>query len=146
MKRQHCVVAASALAIMVGVAALAPEKPGKLLVLEWAAKAKAETPPTAVLIELGLTDTDPKSWSGSVEVKGAKIVHREGYRFRKTDKLTGTDGWEASSHRGIKVPPKGPQVSRPRSHGRRGAPHSREAGRGPDAEAVDKELQAAGCR
>jgi hypothetical protein len=111
MKRRHYILAA-ALAIMVGVAALAPQKPaGKLLVLEWAAKAKGETPPNAVLIELGLTDTDPKSWSGSVAVKGAKVVHREGYRFRQKDKLD-NDAWEASSHRGIKVPPRNPQISK----------------------------------
>jgi hypothetical protein len=111
MKRR-ILLAISAVAIMAGVAALAEPKPGKLLVLEWAAKAGGETPPTAILIELGLTDTDPKSWSGSVGVKGAKVVHREGYRFRKTNKLIGTDGWEASSHRGIKVPPKSPQISK----------------------------------
>lgn len=111
MKRRILLIMA-AVAVMVGAAALAEPKPGKLLLLEWAAKAKAETPPTAVLIELGLTDTDPKSWSGSVAVTGAKVVHREGYRFRKSDKLTGADGWEASSHRGIKVPAKNPQISK----------------------------------
>ncbi len=110
MKR--CLFAVLATIAMSSVALLAPEKKdGKLLILEWAAKAKAETPPTAVLLEFGLTDKDPADWSGSVAVKGAKVVEREGYRFRKTDKLN-ENAWEASSHRAIRVPPRSPQVSK----------------------------------
>lgn len=110
MKR--CMLLLSAIMVMVGVAALAPPaKPGKLVVLEWAAKAKAETPPVAVLLEFGGSDKEPTAYSGSVAVKGAKVVHREGYRFRKTDRLTDA-GWTMSSHRAIRVPPRSPQVSK----------------------------------
>jgi hypothetical protein len=111
MKR--CYLGLAVLGLMIGVVALAPPaKNDKLLVLEWAAKSNAPAPPTAVLIELGLTDTDPADWTGSAAVKGAKVVHREGFRFRKTDKLTDPDGWEAKSHRGIRVPAKQPQISK----------------------------------
>src|SRR5262249_51338202 len=43
-------------------------------------------------------------------VKGAKVVHREGYRFRPAagDKLGDPDAWTASSHRGLRLPPKNP--------------------------------------
>jgi hypothetical protein len=98
---------------MVGVAALAPPKPAsKLLVLEWAGKARGETPPSAILIELGVTDPDPEPWDGFFVVKGAKVVHREGYRFRKDDRLTDGERWEAASHRAIRIPPKNPQISK----------------------------------
>jgi hypothetical protein len=95
---------------MAAIAALAFQKAPaqKLLVLEWAKKAPAETPPVAVLIELGLKDADAKSWSGTATVSGATVVHREGYRFRTGDKLVEPDGWEASSHKPIRTPPNQP--------------------------------------
>src|SRR5262249_27024973 len=49
----------------------------------------------------GLKDAQPKSWAGKVAVDGAKVVHREGYRFRAGDKLT-PDGWDASSHKPLR--------------------------------------------
>jgi hypothetical protein len=111
MKRRHLILAA-VVAAMIGVAALAPPaKQQKLLVLDWAARGDAKAPPVAVLIEFGVKDTDPTDYSGSVDIKGAKVVHREGYRFRSTDKLT-DDAWTASSHRAIRVPPRSPQVSK----------------------------------
>jgi hypothetical protein len=118
MKRRHVLLVA-ALATMIVLAALAKPTSSKLLVLEWANKAAAETPPVAILIEMGLVEkgekeTKPKDWSGQAKVTGAKIVHREGYRFRKEDKkedkLTEPDGWEASSHRGLRLP-KGPAIA-----------------------------------
>ena len=110
MKR--CLIAVLAALTMLSVALLAPpRKEGKLLILDWAKKAKGETPPAAVLLEFGLTDKEPADWSGDVAVTGAKVVHREGYRFRKTDKLN-ENAFEASSHRAIKVPPRRPQVSK----------------------------------
>src|SRR5262245_46964601 len=115
MKRRHLLVLA-ATAGMVAVAALATQQRQGLLVLEWANKAPAENPPSAVLIELGLQDYKtfkPRDWSGRATVTGAKVVHREGYRFRKEDRLTEPDGWQASSHRGLRVPAeKKPQVSK----------------------------------
>ena len=51
----------AALGLMAVVAAVAAQKKpaGKLLVLEWAARASGDTPPVAVLIEMGLKDAAP---------------------------------------------------------------------------------------
>jgi hypothetical protein len=97
---------------MVALAALPSQRRPGLLILDWARKAQMETPPVAVLIEMGLLDKKPLDWSGQATVSGAKVVQREGYRFRKDDALTGTTGWQASSHTGLRVPPKSPQVSK----------------------------------
>jgi hypothetical protein len=97
----------TALGIMAAVAALAMVKPAddrKPLVLEWAAKASEATPPTAVLIEMGLKDDKAKPWSGKAVVSGARVVHREGYRFRPADELIDPDSWKASSHKPIRTP------------------------------------------
>jgi hypothetical protein len=110
MKRQHSLLLA-ALGIMVVIAALAQQKSApdnKLLVLEWSHKASAEDPPTAVLIEMGLKDAQVKTWNGKATVSGARVVHREGYRFRKGDKLVDPDQWDASSHRPIRALPNQP--------------------------------------
>jgi hypothetical protein len=109
MKRRFLLVAL-AVVVMAGVAILAEGKKKSLLVLDWAAKAKMETPPVSVLIEMGLKDDKPTSWSGKASVAGAKVVKREGYRFRKEDKLIEPDGWVASSHHGLRVPPGNPGV------------------------------------
>ena len=109
MKRRVLLLV-TALAIMVA-AALALQKPEKkLLVLDWANKAAPETPPVTVLIEMGLKDTEAKSWSGKAAVTGAKVVERESYRFRSDDKLLDGDAWKASSHRPL-MAPKGQPVS-----------------------------------
>ena len=104
----------TATAIMVVVATLAVQKKPKsgLLLLEWAAKGDKTPPPTAILIEMGVKDGRPVDWSGRVKVTGAKVVHREGYRFRKGDELTDPDRWKASSHRGLRIPPRQPVVAR----------------------------------
>jgi hypothetical protein len=96
---------------MIAVAALAPSRPSGLLLLDWAAKAKPEQPPVAILIQMGLKDQQPTAWSGAAHVQGAKVVHREGYAFRDSDKLIDPDGWEASSRRPIRVPRNAPQVA-----------------------------------
>jgi hypothetical protein len=117
MKRRILLVL-TATVTMIALAAWAlQQRPASLLVLEWAKKAPAENPPVAVLIELGLEDHKtfkPRDWSGSAKIKGAKVVHREGYRFRPSagDKLIEPDGWQASSHRGLRVPAKNPAVSK----------------------------------
>jgi hypothetical protein len=90
-----------ALTAMAGLAALgSSRKPGPLL-LDWVAKAPKESPPLAILIEMGKRDTKPISWSGRATVSGARVVHREGYRFQKADKLIEPNAWEASSHRPV---------------------------------------------
>jgi hypothetical protein len=84
-----------------------------LLVLDWAALADSPMPPIAVLLEMGVKDTEPKSWNGHAVVEGAKVVHKEGYRFRPGDRLVGRDRWEASSHRGLRAPKgQGPFISK----------------------------------
>src|SRR5262249_40650542 len=109
MKRHPGLFVAAA-AVMAALAAFAAKKEQKLLVLEWAAKAPPEKPPLAVRIEMGVKDKDPTDWSGQATVAGARMVHREGYRFRKGDALVDPDGWKASSRRPIRVPPKQPAV------------------------------------
>jgi len=101
-------------AVVLGIAAFARQEPTKsdFPFLEWALKATPEIPPVAVLIELGLKDTEPTNWSGQVKVSGAEVVHREGYRFRDGDKLVPPEGWEAQSRRPIRVPRGQPAVAR----------------------------------
>ena len=95
MKRRHVLLLA-AVAVMIGVVAIAQIKKSELLLLQWAKKAPAEAPPIAVLIEMGLKDAKPRAWDGRAVVTGAKVVHREGYRFREGDKLVEPDAWTAS--------------------------------------------------
>ena len=98
MKRRAFLAAAVA-GIMVVVLLLGAQKakPDGLLLLDWAAKGKHPTPPVSVLIELGKKDTEPTDWPGWARVTGAKVVEREGYRFRANDKLIEPDSWRASS-------------------------------------------------
>src|SRR5437588_4952860 len=99
MKGRSLLLALASCAL-VGLAGFQAQKPEqKLLLLEWASKASAEKPLVAVLIELGLKDTEPTAWNGRVTATGAKIVHREGYRFRKGDELSDDNSWKASSRR-----------------------------------------------
>jgi hypothetical protein len=114
MKRRRPLIFV-ALAVMAAVGLLAAQKPktdGKLLLLDWATKSSMDAPPTAVLVEMGLKDTEPTKWNGTAMVRGAKVVRREGYRFRDGDKLTEPDGWEASSRRPIRVPKNQPAVAK----------------------------------
>src|SRR5579859_7707413 len=117
MKRRQIIVATVTAGVLLLALLAADTKPsptGKLLVLDWAAKSSLAKPPTAILIEFGMKDTAPTDWTGSATVKGAKIVHREGYRFREKagDKLTDPDGWTMKSHRGMRVPPNQPAVAK----------------------------------
>src|SRR5262245_28097045 len=112
MNRRHLLLLA-AVGVMVVVAALGfQKKTDKLLLLEWASKAHNDKPPTAVLIEMGLKDETPANWSSRAAVTGAKVVHREGYRFRDKDKLIDPDRWEASSHRPLRLPKGNPALAR----------------------------------
>jgi hypothetical protein len=93
-----------AAAAMIGLAALSAQKPPRLLVLEWAARASHEAAPVAILIEMGLKDQAPTAWSGHASVTGARVVRREGYRFRTGDRLVEPEAWEATSHLPIHEP------------------------------------------
>jgi hypothetical protein len=116
MTRRRALLLATAIGIAVFAAVYAQKQPAncKLLILEWANKSSLETPPVAILIEFGQKDINPTDWSGKATVTGAKIVHREGYRFRTKDgdKLDDPDGWTMKSHRGMRVPPGNPAVSK----------------------------------
>ena len=87
MTRRRALLLATAIGIAVFAAVYAQKQPanGKLLILEWANKSSLDTPPVAILIEFGQKDSSPTDWSGKATVTGAKIVHREGYRFRTKD-------------------------------------------------------------
>ncbi len=111
MKRRYLLFVL-AIATFVAIVALAPKKEGKLLLLEWANKAKAETPAVAVLVEMGLKDMEITDWSGRAVVTGAKVVKREGYRFREDDKLVEPDGWQAKTRRPIRTPRGNPPAAR----------------------------------
>jgi hypothetical protein len=82
---------------MISLVALASQKRPGLLVLDWASKSVPEKLPVAVLIEVGLKDEKPTSWNNQAAVAGAKVVHREGYRFRSKDKLIEPNGWEITT-------------------------------------------------
>ncbi len=112
MRTRNLVLLFVALTAMIAVAALSEQKKSTLLLLDWANRGPKERPPSAVLIEFGLKDKTPEKWSGRAVVQGAKVVHREGYRFRPDDKLLDKDRWEASSHRGLRVPPRNPAVAK----------------------------------
>jgi hypothetical protein len=112
MRTRNIFLFVVAAAAMVAVAALSEKKKPGLLLLEWANRGPKERPPAAVLIEMGMKDRTPSKWSGRAVVTGAKVVHREGYRFRPDDKLLDKDRWEASSHWGLRVPPRKPAIVR----------------------------------
>lgn len=112
MKRRPVLLLAATSVMLVLAALSAQKKAQGLLLLDWAAKADTTAPPVAVLIELGLKDGTPTPWPGRAAVTGAKVVHREGYRFRKDDELVDPDGWKASSHRPLRLPPKNPALAK----------------------------------
>jgi hypothetical protein len=114
MKRRRIGAAAAAVAVMVLAVLYAQKKSANTLpVLDRAAGSSLERPPVAVLIEFGHKDTTPTDWGGQVAATDARIVHREGYRFRPTagDELTDA-GWKASTRRPVRVPPKQPAVAK----------------------------------
>ncbi len=112
MRSRSIILVVVAMAAMVAVAALSERKKSTLLLLDWANRGTKERPPAAVLIEMGMKDKQPAKWSGRAIVTGAKVVQREGYRFRPDDRLSDLDRWEASSHWGLRVPPRNPAVAR----------------------------------
>ena len=113
MSGRKWVLLAAVFAGLLAAAAMsyAPPK-ANLLLLDWANKAHDDKPPTAVLIEMGLKDDKPTVWSSRATVTAAKVVRREGYRFREDDKLTEPDGWEASSRHALMAPKGMPAVTK----------------------------------
>ncbi len=123
MRARNVVLVVVAVAAMIAVAALSEKKKPGLLLLDWANRGPKEHPPAAVLIEMGMKDKievgtkktrikeKTRDWSGRAVVRGAKVVKREGYRFRAEDKLLDKDRWQASSHPGLRVPPFNPAVA-----------------------------------
>lgn len=119
MRTRSIILVVVAMSAMVAAVALSEKKQSRLLLLDWANRGAKERPPAAVLLEMGLKDKialgkaakKKNDWSGRAVVKGAMVVRREGYRFRPDDKLRDPDRWVASSHRGLRVPPRNPAVA-----------------------------------
>lgn len=111
MKRRFGLLLA-ATGIMIGIALLGGGAPKEspLLMLTWSGKSGLTAPPAAIIIEMGLKDAKATAWDGTATVRGAKIVHREGYGFRAGEKLLDPDAWQASSHRPLRAPPKNPVI------------------------------------
>jgi hypothetical protein len=97
---------------LIGLAALASADKPALPVSHWASKASFETPPLAIVIEMGRKDRQPRAWSGRAQVEGARVVARQGYRFHKDDRLVEPDGWKVSTHYGFNFPVANPAVRR----------------------------------
>lgn len=110
MKRALLMVTAAGL--MLAVSGLALQGQRGFPLLDWAHKAAAGPDRVALLIELGLKDYSGRDWSGRATVTGAKVAGRAGYRFRRDDRLVGTDGWEAASHTALRAPKGNPAVSK----------------------------------
>src|SRR5262245_51829928 len=89
-------------AVMLTFALLGSQPRARLLLLDWSSRAQPERAPVTVLIEMGLKDKTPTSWSGQATVEGARVVGREGYRFIDDDRLTEPASWTASSHRAVR--------------------------------------------
>lgn len=90
--------------IMAAAVVLGARSTGDLPSREWARKASGQVPATAILLEFGLDDEKPTPWSGRAKVSGARVVHREGYRFHEKDRLVELDAWTISSHRPFRLP------------------------------------------
>jgi hypothetical protein len=114
MHRRKLFLSLAVLSAMIAIAALAQKKEKTVspLPLQWAHQAQLEKPAVALLVEMGLKDTAPVKYQGQALVQGARVVHREGYRFRPEDKLQGTDSWAVSSHRPIRMPGRNPVLAR----------------------------------
>ena len=52
---------------------------------------------TSYLIALGVADTAPTVWDGSITAAGATILSLQGWRFTATDSITGASSWKAST-------------------------------------------------
>jgi len=66
-----------------------------LSVLLTAGQSSAED--AAFRVRFGFRDKEPSKWDGSAAVSGGKLVTVEGWRFERTDTMTGPDSWKATS-------------------------------------------------
>lgn len=65
------------------------------------------SPAIAFEIKLGVTDTDPTGWDGSIEVSAGRLVSLAGWRFYKDDQvLPGGKSWKCATRRLPVIPPK----------------------------------------
>ncbi|MCS7166702.1 MAG: hypothetical protein RMI91_00045 [Gemmatales bacterium] len=108
---RKCLITSGSVGLLGLLVVLAQPKPQGLLVLQWARASQEQAHAVAVLLEMGLTDTEPSDWSGRAHLVGGKIVHREGYHFRDTDAIRG-DAWSAHTRRPIRLPKGQPAVAR----------------------------------
>lgn len=51
----------------------------------------------ALQIRVGMKDSEPTRWDGSLEVSGAQVRSLEGWRFEQKDSLTGPSSWQFST-------------------------------------------------
>jgi len=65
-------------------------------------------PARSYLVILGVADTAPTTWDGSITVTGATIEIIRGWRFTGTDSITGTTGWKLSTRTTPSLNPPGP--------------------------------------
>jgi hypothetical protein len=49
------------------------------------------------LVVLGVGDSAPTPWDGTITVTGATVLSLQGWRFSGTDAITGTTGWKLST-------------------------------------------------
>src|SRR5438128_257767 len=110
MKRVLSLVAAVAIVVVAVVYALQPAASFPLL--DWAKKAAPGKSRVAILLEFGHKDAVGRAWSGQATITGAKVVHREGYRFREDDKLVGDNGWQAKTRPPMRAPKGQPAVTK----------------------------------
>ena len=103
---------AGAIALVLAAVVVALQTSGSFPSLDWAKKGNLGPARVAVLLEFGPKDIKLRDWSGTAIVTGAKVAHREGYRFQASDKLVGADGWSASTHKPVRAPAGMPQITK----------------------------------
>src|SRR5882724_5143085 len=54
---------------------------------------------TTFRVLLGVGDTDPTGWDGSVKVSGGQVTGIQGWRFADTDSSDYKSSWKASTRR-----------------------------------------------
>ena len=110
----------AAIAIVLVAVAFALQNSATYPLLDWAKKASAGKARVAILLEFGVKDVAGRDWSGQAVVTGAKVVHREGYRFRGEDKVSaepGKDGatvvsWQAKTRPPVRAPKGMPAITK----------------------------------
>ncbi|MGF1582494.1 MAG: hypothetical protein ACFCD0_24485 [Gemmataceae bacterium] len=106
MKRRLLLLGAVSITlVVVGIAArLQQQQQAKSHpVLDRAFQSGEHSAPVAVLLEFGIKDRKSKDWSGAAKVNGAKVLRRDGYRFRQNDKLIKPSKWTARSYRALRL-------------------------------------------